>query len=117
MEGSSSPSTPAASSTAATTAAAATSSTAATTAAVASSEQQSLAECEDYVQRHSIQQILKECIVQLCVARPDNPVAFLREYFQKLERVSACSRSRLQSLGIRSQNLLTFELEMARKSR
>jgi hypothetical protein len=63
-------------------------STTATAAAAATSEQQSLADCEDYVQRHQIQQILKDCIVQLCVSRPENPVAFLREYFQKLERVS-----------------------------
>ncbi len=61
--------------------------------ASSSSEHQSLAECEDYVQRHAIQQILKDCIVQLCVARPDNPVAFLREYFQKLERVSTAGRT------------------------
>ena len=51
-------------------------------------EEQSLRECEAYVQKHDIQKILKECIVQLCVSRPDNPVSFLREYFQKLERVS-----------------------------
>ena len=51
-------------------------------------EERSLRECEDYVQRHNVQQILKDCIVQLCVARPENPVTFLREYFQKLERVS-----------------------------
>lgn len=51
-------------------------------------EEQSLRECEAYVQRHNIQQTLKDCIVQLCVSRPDNPIAFLREYFQKLERVS-----------------------------
>lgn len=51
-------------------------------------EEQSLRECEAYVQRHNIQQILKDCIVQLCVSRPANPVSFLREYFQKLERVS-----------------------------
>lgn len=49
-------------------------------------EEQSLRECEAYVARHNIQQILKDCIVQLCVVRPDNPVSFLREYFQKLER-------------------------------
>lgn len=49
-------------------------------------EEQSLRECEAYVSRHNIQQILKDCIVQLCVSRPDNPVSFLREYFQKLER-------------------------------
>ncbi len=52
-----------------------------------SAEQRSLQECEDYVQRHQVQQILKDCIVRLCVSRPDDPVAFLREYFQKLERV------------------------------
>ena len=51
-------------------------------------EEQSLQECEAYVQHHRIQQILKDCIVQLCVSRPDNPISFLREYFQKLEQVS-----------------------------
>lgn len=51
-------------------------------------EEQSLRECEAYVQRHNIQQVLKDCIVQLCVSRPENPISFLREYFQKLERVS-----------------------------
>lgn len=53
-------------------------------------EEQSLRECEAYVQRHNIQQVLKDCIVQLCVSRPENPISFLREYFQKLERVSTC---------------------------
>merc|ERR1712128_343430 len=38
-------------------------------------EEQSLRECEAYVQMH--------------VSRPDNPISFLREYFQKLERESA----------------------------
>lgn len=52
-----------------------------------SDEEQSLRECEAYVQRHNIQRLLKDCIVQLCVRRPENPVSFLREYFQKLERV------------------------------
>ena len=55
-------------------------------------EEQSLRECEAYVQKHDIQKILKECIVQLCVSRPDNPISFLREYFQKLERVSLTYR-------------------------
>ena len=55
-------------------------------------EEQSLRECEAYVARHNIQQILKDCIVQLCVVRPDNPTSFLREYFQKLERVSPFNR-------------------------
>jgi len=51
-------------------------------------EEQSLRECEHYIQTHGIQRVLKDCIVQLCVCRPENPVQFLRQYFQKLERVS-----------------------------
>ncbi|KAI5695434.1 hypothetical protein M8J75_016624 [Diaphorina citri] len=51
-------------------------------------EEQSLRECEEYVQQHNVQQMLKDCIVQLCVTKPDNPISFLREYFQKLERDS-----------------------------
>lgn len=50
--------------------------------------EESLRECESYIQTHSIQRVLKDCIVQLCVMRPDNPISFLRQYFQKLERVS-----------------------------
>ncbi|XP_072029233.1 cAMP-dependent protein kinase regulatory subunit-like isoform X2 [Amphiura filiformis] len=48
-------------------------------------DEQSLRECESYVQKHNIQQLLKDCIVQICIHRPDNPVAFLKEYFEKLE--------------------------------
>lgn len=51
-------------------------------------EEQSLRECENYIQTYNIQRVLKDCIVQLCVARPENPITFLRQYFQKLERVS-----------------------------
>ncbi|XP_026469120.1 cAMP-dependent protein kinase type I regulatory subunit isoform X1 [Ctenocephalides felis] len=52
-------------------------------------EVQGLRECEYYIQTHRIQGLLKDCIVQLCVTRPENPVSFLREYFQKLEREQA----------------------------
>ena len=51
-------------------------------------DEQSLRECESYVQKHNIQQLLKDCIVQICIHRPDNPVAFLKEYFEKLDVVS-----------------------------
>lgn len=51
-------------------------------------EEQSLRDCESYIQTHNIQRVLKDCIVQLCVVRPENPVSFLRQYFTKLERVS-----------------------------
>lgn len=51
-------------------------------------EQQRLQECMDYIASNSIQNLLKDCIVKLCITRPDDPVIFLRKYFQKLERVS-----------------------------
>uniref|UniRef100_A0A668AFN0 cAMP-dependent protein kinase type I-alpha regulatory subunit n=1 Tax=Myripristis murdjan TaxID=586833 RepID=A0A668AFN0_9TELE len=52
-------------------------------------EERSLRECEQYVQKHNIQQLLKDCIVQLCTSRPDRPMAFLREYFERLEKEEA----------------------------
>lgn len=55
--------------------------------ASSSEEERSLRECELYVQKHNIQQLLKDCIVQLCTARPERPMAFLREYFERLEKV------------------------------
>lgn len=54
-----------------------------------SEEERGLQECERYVQKHHIQQLLKDCIVQLCTARPDRPVAFLRDYLQRLEKEEA----------------------------
>ena len=45
-------------------------------------------ECEQYVEQNNIQSILKDAIVQLCVAKPTNPFRFLREHFEKLEKVS-----------------------------
>lgn len=52
-------------------------------------EDESLKGCEVYVQKFNIQQILKECIVNLCIAKPDRPMKFLREHFEKLEKVSS----------------------------
>ncbi|XP_048848253.1 cAMP-dependent protein kinase type I-beta regulatory subunit-like [Brienomyrus brachyistius] len=49
-------------------------------------EDESLKGCEIFVQKHNIQQILKECIVNLCIAKPDCPLKFLREHFEKLEK-------------------------------
>lgn len=76
-------------------------------------EEQSLRECEEYVQRHNIQQVLKDCIVQLCVGRPENPISFLREYFQKLERVSA----RNANLSLQSHPINLAEVSAARRAR
>ena len=51
-------------------------------------EDESLRGCELYVQRHGVQQVLKDCIVHLCVSKPERPMRFLREHFEKLEKVS-----------------------------
>ena len=59
---------------------------------MADREEQSLKECENYVQKHKIQQMLKDCIVQLCINKPDHPIKFLREHFEKLETVSTFIR-------------------------
>lgn len=48
---------------------------------------EALRQCEIYVEKHNIQAILKDCIVQLCIKKPDNPHKFFREYFEKLEKV------------------------------
>ncbi|XP_029191675.2 cAMP-dependent protein kinase type I-alpha regulatory subunit-like [Acropora muricata] len=47
---------------------------------------EALRQCEVYVEKHNIQAILKDCIVQLCIKKPDNPHRFFREYFEKLEK-------------------------------
>lgn len=54
-------------------------------------EDESLKGCEIFVQKHNIQQILKECIVNLCIAKPERPMKFLREHFEKLEKVGQFS--------------------------
>ena len=54
---------------------------------MASGKEGTVQECEDYVEKHGIQTILKECIAKLCQERPDNPYKYLREYFEKLEKV------------------------------
>uniref|UniRef100_A0A5F8AC17 Protein kinase cAMP-dependent type I regulatory subunit beta n=1 Tax=Macaca mulatta TaxID=9544 RepID=A0A5F8AC17_MACMU len=51
-----------------------------------SEEDESLKGCELYVQLHGIQQVLKDCIVHLCISKPERPMKFLREHFEKLEK-------------------------------
>ena len=50
-------------------------------------DSEAVRQCEEYVESHNIQPILKECIFQLCLSKPSNPYKFLREYFEKLEKV------------------------------
>uniref|UniRef100_A0A3Q0KDY6 Camp-dependent protein kinase type I-beta regulatory subunit, putative n=1 Tax=Schistosoma mansoni TaxID=6183 RepID=A0A3Q0KDY6_SCHMA len=44
-----------------------------------------MSDVEDYVKQHNVHEILRDCVVNLCLHRPSNPIAFLREYFEKLE--------------------------------
>ena len=46
----------------------------------------SVQECEEYVEQHGIQAILKECIAKICQERPPNHYQWLREYFERLEK-------------------------------
>lgn len=51
-------------------------------------EDQTLKECESYVNKHNIKELLKDCIVQLCLKKPENPISFLRQHFEKLDKVN-----------------------------
>lgn len=66
-------------------------------------------DCELYVQRHNIQQILKDCIVQLCISKPERPLTFFRQYFQKLEMVST-SLNFLLSILILNRKMVLLEV-------
>lgn len=50
-------------------------------------EDQTLKECESYVNKHNVKELLKDCIVQLCLKKPENPISFLRQHFEKLDKV------------------------------
>lgn len=54
-----------------------------------SSDDHTLKECEAFVNKHNIKDLLKDCIVQLCLKKPENPITFLRQHFERLEKVSA----------------------------
>ena len=51
----------------------------------------SLKECEEYVDKHKIKQLIKDCVVQLCLKRPENPVLFIRDHFDSLGQVRCLS--------------------------
>nr|KAF6309220.1 protein kinase cAMP-dependent type I regulatory subunit alpha [Pipistrellus kuhlii] len=74
----------------------------------AAEEERSLRECELYVQKHNIQALLKDSIVQLCTARPERPMAFLREYFERRRpnRFRICRKQALVEIRGRMKSLL-----------
>jgi cAMP-dependent protein kinase regulator len=50
-----------------------------------SSSEQTVRDCEAYIAKHDIQNLLRDCIVQLCLNKPPNPIQFLANYFDKLD--------------------------------
>ncbi|GMT35134.1 hypothetical protein PFISCL1PPCAC_26431 [Pristionchus fissidentatus] len=59
-----------------------------------SSEEAQLAQCQAYVQRHNIQQIVKEAIVALCIHKPENPICFLKQHFENLAETTIVDMGR-----------------------
>jgi hypothetical protein len=53
-----------------------------------STNDEAIKDCEIYVDRHNVKTLLKDCIVQLCLNKPENPVSFLKQHFEKLEKVT-----------------------------
>ena len=49
-----------------------------------------LKECEAYVNKHNVKELLKDCIVQLCLRKPEHPITFLKQHFERLEKVIFC---------------------------
>jgi cAMP-dependent protein kinase regulator len=49
------------------------------------SSEQTVRDCEAYIAKHDIQNLLRDCIVQLCLKKPVNPIEFLANYFAKLD--------------------------------
>nr|VZH93466.1 unnamed protein product [Spirometra erinaceieuropaei] len=54
-------------------------------------------ELEDYIKKQNIPNLLKECIVNLCLYRPSDPVRFLHEHFRRLDLASESSSNRQSS--------------------
>ncbi|XP_062507682.1 cAMP-dependent protein kinase type I-alpha regulatory subunit-like [Corticium candelabrum] len=61
---------------------------------------QSVREWEKYVNQFNIQGVLKECVVQLCMSRPDNPFKFIKEHFELLEQKHEQATGSLQKAQV-----------------
>ena len=42
-------------------------------------------DCEEYIEKHGIQGLLKECIAKICQEQPANPYKWLSSYFSALD--------------------------------
>jgi cAMP-dependent protein kinase regulator len=57
-----------------------------------SSSEQTVRDCEAYIAKHDIQNLLRDCIVQLCLKKPTNPIQFLSNYFDKLDSQTSTTK-------------------------
>jgi cAMP-dependent protein kinase regulator len=57
-----------------------------------SSSEQTVRDCEAYIAKHDIQNLLRDCIVQLCLKKPANPIQFLSNYFDKLDSQTSTTK-------------------------
>jgi cAMP-dependent protein kinase regulator len=62
-----------------------------------SSSEQTVRDCEAYIAKHDVQNLLRDCIVQLCLKKPSNPIQFLANYFDKLESQTPTSSTTKKS--------------------
>lgn len=62
-----------------------------------SSSEQTVRDCEAYISKHDIQNLLRDCIVQLCLKKPANPIQFLSNYFDKLDSQTSTSSTTKKS--------------------
>jgi cAMP-dependent protein kinase regulator len=68
-----------------------------------SSSEQTVRDCEAYIAKHDIQNLLRDCIVQLCLKKPSNPIQFLSNYFDKLDSQPPTSASTTKKTNMRQQ--------------
>jgi len=69
-------------------------------------EEAQLAQCQAYVRSHNIQQLVKDAIVSLCIHKPDNPVLFLREHFDKLNEQRSQKSSQNEAAAVEDDDTM-----------
>ncbi|OAF65510.1 cAMP-dependent protein kinase type I-beta regulatory subunit, partial [Intoshia linei] len=68
-------------------------------------------EFEQYIHDHKINDLIKECIISLTIDRPEDPIVYIRDYFDELHKKSLMSSdSRKCSSEINAQDEATDSL-------
>jgi len=66
--------------------------------------EQTVKDCEIYIAKHDIQNVLVDSIVQLCLKKPSNPIEFLANYFTKLNSEIRSNTKKTSSMSQRQQS-------------